>query len=116
MVRRLWKFGRQDFKFLDDTGQYKDLAAYLIKETSKTYKENDGGHKQRYSCSRNLIMPTPKTEIVKKAAKWLPDPKPIKGYYIDKDTVYNGVDPFTGREYQHYTMVKLDYGGGGKHG
>ena len=116
MVRRLWKFGRPDFKFLDDTGQYKDLAAYLIKETSKTYKENDGGHKQRYSCSRNLIMPTPKTEIVKKAAKWLPDPKPIKGYYIDKDTVYNGVDPFTGREYQHYTMVKLDYGGGGKHG
>lgn len=116
MVRRLWKFGRPDFKFLDATGQYKDLAAYLIKETSKTYKENDGGHKQRYSCSRNLIIPTPKTEIVKKAAKWLPDPKPIKGYYIDQDTVYNGVDPFTGREYQRYTMVKLDYGGGGRFG
>ena len=35
-VRQLWKFGRPDFKYLDDTGQYKDLAAYLIKETSKT--------------------------------------------------------------------------------
>ena len=75
MVRRLWKFGRPDFKYLDDTGQYKDLAAYLIKETSKTYKENDGGHKQRYSCSRNLIMPTPKTEIIKKAQRWAADPK-----------------------------------------
>ena len=32
-VRKLWKFGRPDFKYLDDTGQYKDLAAYLIKET-----------------------------------------------------------------------------------
>lgn len=96
MVRRLWKFGRPDFKYLDDTGQYKDLAAYLIKETSKTYKENDGGHKQRYSCSRNLTMPTPKTEIIKKAQRWAADPKPIKGYYIDKDTVYNGIDPFTG--------------------
>lgn len=116
MVRRLWKFGRPDFKFLGDTGQYKDLAAYLIKETSKTYKENDGGHKQRYSCSRNLIIPVPKTEIVKRATKWLPDPKPIKGYYIDKDTVYSGVDPFTGREYQRYTMVKLDYGGSGRFG
>lgn len=116
MVRRLWKFGRPHFKFLDDTGQYKDLAAYLIKETSKTFKENDGGHKQRYSCSRNLIMPIPRTEIVKRAVKWLPDPKPIKGYYIDQDTVYNGVDPFTGREYQHYTMVKLDYGGGRRGG
>lgn len=112
MVRRLWKFGRPDFKYLDDTGQYKDLAAYLIKETSKTYKENDGGHKQRYSCSRNLIMPTPKTEIIKKAVKWLPDPKPKKGYYIDQDTVYNGIDPFTGRQYQKYTMVRLTGGGG----
>ena len=115
MVRKLWQFGRPDFKYLDDTGQYKDLAAYLIKETSKTYKENkenDGGHKQRYSCSRNLIMPTPKTEVIKKAQKWLVDPKPIKGYYIDKDTVYNGVDPFTGREYQKYTMIQLSDSGG----
>lgn len=112
-VRQLWKFGRPDFKYLDDTGQYKDLAAYLIKETSKTYKGNDdGGHKQRYSCSRNLIMPTPKTEIIKKAQRWAADPKPIKGYYIDKDTVYNGVDPFTGREYQKYTMVRLSGSGG----
>lgn len=107
MVRRLWKFGRPDFKFLDSTGQYKDLAAYLIKETSKTYKENDGGHKQRYSCSRNLIMPTPKVEIIKKAQKWAADPRPKKGYCIDQDTVYNGVDPFTGREYQKYTMIRL---------
>lgn len=111
MVRERWKFGRPDFKYLDDTGQYKDLAAYLIKETSKTYKDNDGGHKQRYSCSRNLVMPTPKTEIIKKAARWIPDPKPIKGYYIDKDTVYNGVDPFTGREYQRYTMVRISGSG-----
>lgn len=107
IVRRLWEFGRPDFKYLDDTGQYKDLAAYLIKETSKTYKENDGGHKQRYSCSRNLIMPTPKTEIIRKATTWLADPRAKKGYYIDQDTVYNGIDPFTGRKYQKYTMVRL---------
>ncbi len=111
-VRRLWKFGRPDFKFLDNTGQYKDLAAYLIKETSKTFRENDGGKKQRYSCSRNLVMPKPKTKIIKKANKWLPDPKPVKGYYIDKDTVYNGVDPFTGREYQKYTMAQITDSGG----
>ena len=114
MVRDNWEFGRPDFKFLDKTGQYKDLAHYLIKETSKTSKENrktNGGHKQRYSCSRNLIMPEPKTKTVK-AAKWTADPKPLKGYYIDQDTIYNGVDPFTGREYQHYTMVKLNRRGG----
>jgi len=111
-VRKLWKFGRPNFKYLDDTGQYKDLAAYLIKETSKTYKAKDGTKKQRYSCSRNLVMPVPKTEIIKKAKKWLPDPKPIKGYYIDEDTIYNGIDPFTGKAYQRYTMVRILGSGG----
>lgn len=112
MVRKLWRYGRPDFKFLDGTGQYKDLAAYLIKETSKTYKARDGVKKQRYSCSRNLIMPVPRTEIIRKARRWLPDPKPVKGYYIDRDTVYNGVDPFTGRAYQKYTMVRISGSGG----
>lgn len=111
IVRTLWKFGRPGFKYLDGSGQYKDLASYLIKETSKTFKENDGGHRQRYSCSRNLVMPEPKKEIVM-AARWLEDPRPLKGYYIDKDTVYNGIDFFTGRKYQRYIMVKIGYGGG----
>lgn len=109
MVCQLWMFGRPDFKYLDSTGQYKDLAAYLIKETSKTYKKNreEGkGHKQRYSCSRNLVMPEPKTQEVK-ANKWTADPKPIKGYYVDQDTIINGLDPFTGREYQRYTLVEI---------
>ncbi len=109
-VRQLWPFGRPDFKYLDDTGQYKDLAAYLIKETSGTFKENKekgSGHKQRYSCSRNLILPKEKTEIIRKAAKWTASPRAPKGYYIDQDTIYNGVDAFTGLEYQQYIMVKL---------
>ncbi|MCM1183566.1 MAG: hypothetical protein NC337_09345 [Roseburia sp.] len=112
MVRELWKFGRPDFKYLDDTGQYKDLAAYLIKETSKTYKAHDGIKKQRYGCSRNLQMPVSETEIIKKAMRWLPEPRAAKGYYIDKETVYNGIDPFTGLAYQKYTMVRICDGGG----
>lgn len=110
LVRSLWPFGRPDFKFLDSTGQYKDLAAYLIKETSGTFrenKENDSGHKQRYSCSRNLVNPIEKTEIIRRAVRWANNPKPAKGYYIDQDTIYNGTDAFTGLEYQRYTMVKL---------
>lgn len=106
IVRGLWEFGRPNFKFLDDTGQYKAIAAYLIKETDKTFRENDGGYKQRYSRSKNLIMPPAKTETVK-AKKWSKEPKAPKGYYIDKDTIYNSVDPFTGREYQRYTIIAL---------
>lgn len=113
IVRDCWKWGSPHFTPLDDTGQYKELAAYFIKETAKTYKENDSGAKQRYSCSRNLIKPVTKVMIIKKADKWLDDPKPKKGYYIDKDTVYNGVNPFNGRPIQYYTMVKLPDPGGG---
>ena len=113
IVNDLWIYGRPNYKFLDETGQYKDLASYLIKETSKSYRKNrinGKGNKQRYSCSRNLIMPEAKVEVVK-ANKWLADPKAIKGYYIDQDTIINGVDPFTNREYQRYTMVQIDENG-----
>lgn len=107
IVRKNWQFGRPDFKFLDGSGQYKDLAAYLIKETSISFRENEGGHRQRYSCSRNLVMPEPKTEIIKRAARWANNPVAKKGYYIDQDTIWNGIDLFTGTEYQRYVMVKI---------
>jgi len=106
IVRKLWTRGTTHFTPLDNTGQYKTLAEYLIKETAKTYKEKNGGQMQRYSCSRNLKKPVTKTKIVK-SNRWAADPKPIKGYYIDMDTLHNGVNPFTGREYQRYTMIKI---------
>lgn len=113
LLRQCWEYGTPHITPLDDTGQYKELAAYFIKETSKTFKENDGGAKQRYSCSRNLTKPIKKTTLIKKAEKWLEEPKPKKGYYIDKDTVYNGVNPFNGRPIQYYTMIKISDPGGG---
>ncbi len=106
IVRQLWGYGRPYFKLLDETGQYKKIAAYIIKETEETFRENDGGRKQRYSCSRNLIIPKPETKVVK-ATRWMPDPRPKAGYYIDQETVYNGEDRFTGRIYQSYTMVRM---------
>ena len=113
LIRDCWEWGSPHFTPLDDTGQHKELAAYFIKETSKTYKNDDGGAKQRYSCSRNLIKPVTKVSIIKKADKWIEEPKPKKGYYIDKDTVYNGINLWNGRPIQYYTMVKLPDPGGG---
>ncbi|MCI1959161.1 MAG: hypothetical protein LKJ25_06015 [Clostridia bacterium] len=109
VVNRLWNYGRVKFSILDDTGQYKQLAEYLIKETSKTFREKDGGQMQRWSCSKNLIIPKPKVEKIN-AKTWSDNPKPKKGYYIEKDSVYNGTNPFTGGIYQRYTMIKLPVG------
>jgi RNA processing factor Prp31 len=106
IVRDCWEWGSPHFTPLDDTGQYKELAAYFIKETAETYKKKDGGARQRYSCSRNLVKPVTKTTVIEKASKWIEDPKPKKGYYIDKDSTYNGTD-WSGRPIQYYTMIKL---------
>ena len=107
-IRELWR-GRGSPKFVQlyDDAEYDQLADYLIKETEKTFREPDSPEKQRYSCSRNLAQPkvTRKDKQIK--GDWEQDPKPRKGYYIVKDSLYNGVDKL-GYMYQRYIMVKLD--------
>lgn len=107
-IRELWK-GRGSPKFVQlyDDAEYTQLADYLIKETEKTFRDPDSPVKQRYSCSRNLVQPkvTRKDKQIK--GDWEQDPKPRKGYYIVKDSLYNGVDKL-GYMYQRYVMVKLN--------
>ena len=92
---------------LYEDAEYAQLADYLIKETDKTFRDSDSPVKQRYSCSRNLVRPKVTRKDVKTTKGWEKDPKPWKGYYIKKDSLYNGFDKM-GYEYQTYTMVKLN--------
>ena len=108
IIRRCWRAaggtGRPKYVDLDETGSYERLAAYLIKETSKTYAE-EGGWKQRYSCSRNLINPKPEKRTVTLKKIWSLNPIPKKGYHILQDLTYNGIDK-AGYPYQRYYQVK----------
>lgn len=104
-VRMYWKGkGNPKFTGLYDDGEYKKLADYIIKETEKTFRERP--EKQRYACSRNLIIPKPERRIRTVKRLWQQDPKPRPGYYIDQDSLFNGFD-FMGYPYQRYVMVKL---------
>lgn len=91
---------------MDDSGSYKALSEYLIKETSKTFRDSDSVHKRRYTASRNLVRPVIKREAVD-AQELLDDPKPIAGYYIPKETVRRFEHPVTGVEHVEYYMVAL---------
>lgn len=102
----VWPYGRIKYNPLDNTGQYADLAAYIIKRTSKTYRRGDSGYKKRYSCSRNLTIPEPENEVIDRA-RWIKEPKALWGYYIEKDKTVNGISNTTGYPYQFYSMVKL---------
>lgn len=101
---QIWTAGKARPTHLDGSGDYRKLASYLIKETDKTFRKPDTFSKQRFSCSRTVKTPDKKVEEVD-AAQLIKDPKPVKGYYIDKNSIYHGVNPVTGIPYLEYVMI-----------
>lgn len=97
--------GHANTKYLYEDGQYEQLAAYLIKETSKTFRDPNNPSKLRYSCSRNLVTPVAKTRILKRD-DWPEEPRVPKGYYLEKDSLVNGVNKM-GYKYQYYRLIKI---------
>lgn len=95
---------------LDDTGQYKELAAYFIKYTDKTVGTEEALQGKRWNCSKNLIRPEPEYEVVTQRSWFKCEAKADKGYYIDLDTVQRGINSpeYYGYGWFKYTMVKLE--------
>lgn len=110
IVRDLWERGRPFFVFLDDSGDYKQLAEYIIKESRRRMEEGETEEKLSYMSSRNLIKPPVKKKKIK-ARGWKREPVAPAGYYVVKDSVINGINKFTGLPYQHYTVRKTKIGG-----
>ena len=109
-VRDIWKHGYTKVIPLDDTGQYRKLAEYLIKYSNQTEDVLGRTIGKRYNCSRNLVHPKPKTEVIK-GRKKIPDSIPVpKGYYLDKDTERRGIHELTGYEFLQYTLIRIEGG------
>ena len=106
-IQQIWDKGWVKFAVLDDTGNYIELAEYLIKETTKTFREEGSPYKRRYSCTKNLVKPVVKREEVCPSELW-DDPEPIQGYYIPKDYERRYEHPVTGLEHLEYIMVAVD--------
>lgn len=105
-IQRYWNKGFVNFKGLDASGNYQKLAEYLLKETEKTFRRPDSTFKRRYSTSRNIIMPEIKREEVS-PRELNQDPRPVKGYYIDKDTYRRYEHAVLGVDCVEYIMVSL---------
>lgn len=100
---------------LDDSGNQAALASYLIKYTDKHRTEEDGALQgKRWNCSKNLVRPVPVIRIISDRRCFKTEPKAIKGYYVDKDSVSMGVHSpeYYGYGYLRYTLVKLPGVGG----
>lgn len=104
-IAAIWTRGRPKETRLDDSGNYSQLADYLIKETEKTFREEDSPQKARYSHSRNLLEPKVRKKTVR-AKSWKKISIP-KGFVLLPDTFYEGINPVTGYRFREYTLQKI---------
>jgi len=101
LVMDSWPHGKKfSFVPLYEDGDYNALAGYIAKSRGEKGETS-------FSHSRNnLVIPKPKYKKMRRK-RWPEDPEPIKGWYIVKDSIYNGINPVTGYPYQHYSMRRL---------
>ena len=96
-ISKLWTHGRvASTKMEMEEDGFEQLADYLLKKETKTEKGTS------YSRSRNLIVPEPKKEIIKRRT-WTREPKAPAGWYVVKGSVWNAFTP-GGWPVQRYTM------------
>ena len=99
LIERAWSYGgvfvTQIHKASDTPDEdFKRLAAYLTKDEKTREEKKDGTpakpriREANYSHSRNMPLPEPKTEKMK---RWPKEVKPKKGYYIADS--FEGINP-----------------------
>lgn len=110
IVTGCWTKGHVNFTKLYTKGQYRELAAYYIKNSEETrQQEKEQGLKpmRRFNCSHNLEKPKI-TKTVVGAKEFRKEPRIPKNRVLEKYTLYNGVSEITGFPFQVYTLLE-DY-------
>jgi diadenosine tetraphosphate (Ap4A) HIT family hydrolase len=113
-VKRSWNHGYINITPIYDAGGYKDLAEYIVKAPPEdgqlSLLPEEVKKITRYSSSRNLIRPVPETKEYKRRTLERVihnGPIPTAGYYIDQDSYYAGINPYTGMSYLCYTEIRI---------
>lgn len=115
LIRDKWVTHKVNYQQLDINEDYDALAKYIVKEYEddaqlSLFDIPDRKKLVRYDGSRNLIRPKPVKKIFKRRTmrKILEEgPKPTKGFYIDTDSIKQGVNPYTGRSFLKYTEIRI---------
>ena len=103
LIRDLWTKGGVYFEALHQRGEYQKLAEYI----TKTPREDSRLRESNYSASRNLPVPAPEEKIFYSWATFRKiTPRP--GWYLDKESLYEGVNEITGQPYRRYTLLRIE--------
>lgn len=111
LLWQAWTYGGVHVEALHTEGQYARIASYFVKYAEKTAEasaqpEGSEAHVGKlWYPSRNLIRPEPRKEVVP-ALRWREEPKPVKGYVVDKSSIWSGISELTGLPYMEYTMLR----------
>lgn len=107
LIRKYWTKGSRNEKTLRSEGGFKKLAEYLTKDN-----KSDPEHivESKWSHSRNLHVPDPEIHPYVRRRTWKEEIKVPKGFYLDRDSVVQTINPLTGWEYRTYSLLKEETG------
>lgn len=106
IIRKAWKYGGVHHALLYTEGGFRKLAEYMAKE-SRSRQEGETVRENSYSSSRNLIRPKPKVQQMSGKTFQMKKIRVPAGYYLDKASVYEGINSYTGYPYRYYTLLIL---------
>lgn len=112
VIRKCWPYGGIHIDPLISNGQYSKIAEYFIKYADKTEKTAGQLVGKRWYASRNLTKPKITKKVIT-AKQFKKEAREKKGYYIDKDSIREGISEITGFEFFSYTLIRTDKKGGG---
>lgn len=117
LVRKAWDCGSAHYENIYEAGGYKKLANYITKEPEEQvekqlslFPEEERKELCKYSTSRNLKRTEPERKTYERwtVRKLIEQGiKPTPGYYIDPESVHQGVNRYTGLSYLHYTECRI---------
>ena len=105
-----YDFGAVHFQALDHSGQYRRIAAYFIKYALRTEQTEGRLIGKRWYSSLNLKKPIIRKRVVKTANEFKTTVKVPAGWFLDKETLAEGVSEITGFIFFEYTLVKNERG------
>lgn len=107
IVRELWIHGNPNMKVVYDVNNG-DLAEYI----ATPLKEWEPEEAYDYHPSRNLTRKEPEKEIIRRRSLIdkqgrIREIKPKRGFYVDLNSIEQGINPVTGYVYRRYTLIKI---------
>lgn len=110
LIKKCWPKDEKGIVFhnpLWDNPNYAKLAEYLLKEAATLHAEEGVISKKRYTTSRNIVIPQGREEeITRKNIE--DEPKALKGYQIDEDSMQFFENELTDTVCREYIMISLE--------